>query len=92
MRKKTILAIFTSLTILILSGCASVPPPLPHPDLMLPKTPPLPKFTREMLDCRRDNLETLPLCIRIKEREAVLQDHIETQDILVNEHNEALKK
>lgn len=86
MRKMTNLAIFIATT--IISGCYNIPTLPPHPGLTLPGVPPLPKFTRGMLDCK----EQLTLCRKIKEREAVLTDHIETQSELVKTHNEALEK
>lgn len=77
------------LTIFIVSGCCSKPITA-HPDLLIPSTPQVPKFTREMLDCGNHNPSLLPLCLRIKEREVILRDHIETLEILVKEHNNAL--
>jgi len=88
MLKITSLAIFTTI---ILSGCCTVKPPAPHPVLTFPKPSSLPSFTREMIDCSSDHPENLPLCRKIKEREAVLKDDIETRDALLEIHNEELK-
>ena len=79
-------------TIFIISGCCTVPEPLGHPALSFPAVSKLPNFTRKMLDCGSHNPETLPLCRKIKEREAVLLDDIETRDALLEAHNEALRK
>lgn len=90
MRLILILAIST--TTMIFSGCCTVPKPMGHPDLTFPVVSKLPTFTREMLDCRKDNPETLPLCKILKEREVILRDDIDTRDALLEAHNEALKK
>lgn len=82
--------LITSLTIFIISGCCSTPSIPAHPALNLPVTPALPKFTREMLDCGSHNPDTLPLCRKIKEREVVLHDHIETIETIVDTHNNEL--
>jgi hypothetical protein len=89
MQKKKILAVFT-MTIVI-SGCCNVPTPAPHPALTFPALSKLPKLTREMLDCGVHSPETLPLCRKIKEREAVLVDDLETRAAILEAHNEALK-
>lgn len=85
---KTILAISM---IVMVSSCATVPPAPVHPSLVFPTTPALPTFTREMLDCGNHNPNTLPLCIRIKEREETLKFHIGTLEDLINTHNEVLQ-
>ena len=89
MLRLTIFTIFTILTI-SLAGC--MPPPqgiTRHPELRVPVTPPLPKFTRAMIDCGNDAL-VYALCIRIKEREITLKDHIETIQLIIRVHNQTL--
>lgn len=86
MLRAVILTIFT----ISLWGCMPPPPvAVRHPDLRIPVMPPLPKFTRDMIDCGNDPL-VLELCIKIKEREVTLKDHIETIELIINVHNQTL--
>jgi hypothetical protein len=81
------LATIFLISMVMISSCASVPSQPQHPILIIPTTPELPKFSRDMLDCGQHNPDDLPLCIRIKEREETLRYHIETLETLVNIHN-----
>lgn len=60
-----------------------------HPDLHIPLTPDLPKFSRDLINCGQDD-SVLDLCIRIKQREETLRDHIQTIELLINSHNYTL--
>lgn len=82
---KMILVIFMLMTTI---SCSSNPK-IEHPDLVILSIPTMPKFTREMLDCREP--EKLTLCILIKEREETLKFHIKTVEILISIHNESLQ-
>ncbi len=94
MLKNITLTIFT----ISLFSCANAETPtVRHPELITPITPPLPKFTRDMINCgyERDTGElrdplVLDLCLRIKEREAVLDDHIDALEGLIELHNSVL--
>lgn len=76
--------------IFTLMGCATTTK-THHPELFYPTKPQLPHFSREMLDCGQHNPATLSLCLRIKEREAVLSDHIYVLEQLIDLHNELLR-
>ena len=78
-----------AISMISLSSCVTSPVQL-HPELTVPATPDLPKFTRTMLNCGYHNPNTLNLCKRIKQREAYLLDHIETLNLLIEVHNTEL--
>ena len=73
-------------------GCAKATPlfVISHPDLVTPNTPDLPKYTRKMVNCGKDD-SVLDLCNRILLRETTLKDHIETLEDLIGDHNRLLK-
>jgi hypothetical protein len=87
--KALIMSLLISMGIMI-SGCQSQPVLPAHPALDIPHEPDLPHFTREMVDC--GNAKNLELCKRIKLRELVLQDYIDTLVILIIEHNKLLRE
>lgn len=86
---KASLTIFISS--LLLFGCTQRIPPKEcyHPNLRVIDIPELPRFTRAMIDCGNDSL-VLDLCLKIKEREIILHDHIETMEIMIEMHNNSL--
>jgi hypothetical protein len=94
MLKNITLTIFT---ISLLSCAQAEIKAVRHPELITPITPSLPKFTRDMINCGYDrgtgelrDASVFDLCLRIKEREAVLDDHIDTLERLIDLHNTIL--
>jgi len=83
MRKIIILMSF-----IILSGCASVPPPIPHPDVEILTIPKLPATTRAVLDCT-DHLN-IDICTWIQRRESILKEQLHNQFDINRSHNEKL--
>jgi len=75
--------------IFLISSCCTIPDTPRHPKLILESNQliALPKFNRKLLNC----VTMLELCTIIKKREVILLDHIETNNILTDEHNSVLK-
>jgi hypothetical protein len=94
MLKNITLTIFT----ISLLGCANAEIPIvSHPELITPIAPELPKFSRKMINCGFDketgelrDASVLDLCIRIKQREIILEDHILILEELIDLHNDIL--
>lgn len=94
MLKNITLTIFT----ISILGCANAEIPIvSHPELITPEISELPKFSRKMINCGFDrdtgelrDRNVFDLCLRIKQREIILEDHIEILEELIELHNNIL--